>query len=161
MAMSQSEARQAAIASGASPSDVDAFIAKEGGARTSAQRITSAFGVSGSVGTDDLSALHAQKATVAGADASAKGTYLPGATPGTPSSAGGGSSSGGSGEAGAGGADTPPIEGLKAAGGGGNAGGGSGEEAQQLPGPLAIKQTLGNRIYPQESMIIANLRRAY
>lgn len=78
----QAAARTAAIAQGHSPEEVDAFIAAQGGARTSAQRITSAFGVAGSTGTNDLSTFHAQKATAAGADASGKGTYLSGATQG-------------------------------------------------------------------------------
>lgn len=41
--MTQAEARAAAIAAGNSAAQVDAFIAKEGGARTSAERISSAF----------------------------------------------------------------------------------------------------------------------
>ena len=102
MAMTQAQARAAAIATGKSAAEVDAFIASQGGARTSAQRITSAFNVPGSTGTNDLTAFHAQKATVAGADASGRGTYLSGAGTGALDTAVGGGSGGGGGGVGGG-----------------------------------------------------------
>ena len=46
-----SQTRQQVISSGANPAEVDAFIAREGGARTSDQRLLSAFGVGGVPGT--------------------------------------------------------------------------------------------------------------
>ena len=98
--MTQAEARQAAIAAGANPAEVDAFIQREGGARTSAQRISSAFNVPGAVGTNDLTAFHAQKTTAP--DASGRGTYLSGANPG----------------------GLPSMSALSAATGGGDTGGG-------------------------------------
>ena len=158
--MTQAEARKAAIAAGASPAEVDAFIAKEGGARTSAQRITSAFGVAGSVGTDNLTAYHAQKATPGGADASAKGTYLSGAEPGSaapaPGIGGGGAPGAGSG----GPAGAPPVAGLTAAAPPQSLGSG-GADVDMGMGIGGIKPTLGTRIPPQDSLVIAGLRRAY
>lgn len=74
----QAQARQAAINAGNSPAEVDAFIANQGGARTSAQRIMSAFNVAGVAGTNDLTVFHAEKATPFGQNASETGHYLSG-----------------------------------------------------------------------------------
>lgn len=178
--MTQAQARSAAIAAGTPVEEVDAFIAREGGARVSAQRITSAFGVAGSTGTNDLSTFHAQKAAPGGADASAKGTYLSGSV-----GSAGGTSAGGSSEAGGGGAGfgdigaggpiggVPPsvqkaaLTGLSAGdqtgtgvgGGDGSPGGVTNPFAQGGPGQL--RQNLGNRLYPQESEALAGLKKAY
>lgn len=162
--MSQSQARSAAISAGHSPEEVDAFIAKEGGARTSAQRITSAFGAAGSSGTDDLSAFHAQKAAPAGQDASGRGTYLSGGTA-LPGTGGGGAASGSMG------ATTPSAAGLDTAldpsGYGGSASmpmsvqalnsGGSSVAGQGGGGADGSLRPLGQRIPPQSSMALASL----
>lgn len=161
--MTQAQARQAAIAAGHDAAEVDAFIAKQGGARTSAQRITSAFGVAGSTGTNDLTAFHAQKATAAGADASGKGTYLSGMTAGTP---GGGSGGGGGGGTPGGGTvpDDPstdssaPMSGLAGAFSQPDT---SSQSQPQEDGGSGLRQNLGNRMYPVMSAALAGLQRAY
>lgn len=166
--MSQAQARAAAIAAGHPAEEVDAFIAKEGGARTSAQRITSAFGVAGSSGTDDLTAYHAQKATAAGTDASGTGTYLPGTDPSSgrgfvPPGGGGGSGSTGSVTGldtvlnpSAGGSGTPPSVQALGAGDGGDTSGGL------IGGAMGSLRPLGQRMPPQDSMALASLgRRVY
>lgn len=164
--MSQSQARAAAIAAGHSAEEVDAFIAKEGGARTSAQRITSAFGVAGSTGTNDLSGFHAQKATAAGADASGKGTYLSGggAAPfmGGPTTQPVGGQTPGSmtgldtvlNPAGASASATPSVQAL---------GAGEGDDvAGLISSGSGSLRSLGQRIPAQNSMALAGLgRRVY
>lgn len=157
--VSQSQARAAAIAKGASAADVDAFIAKEGGARTSAQRIASAFGVAGAQGTNDLTTFHAQKTTAAGADASGKGTYLSGAT--GPAEA---ASPGGGGGTGAPIVDpgTPAMAGISAAAGGGDGGAAGGGSMVTSPDSSQLRAGLGRRIPPQDAMTLAALKsRAY
>lgn len=163
--MSQAQARSAAIAAGHSPDEVDAFIAAQGGARTSAQRITSAFGVAGSVGTNDLTAFHAQKATAAGQDASGKGTYLSG-MPGSVQALGGGGGGGAGGVGGdpgtvpdapppSGSAGTPSVAALSAVTG-------SDSSSQLLGRAMGNLRGLGQRMIPQSSNALASLgRRVY
>lgn len=162
--MTQAQARQAAIAAGAKPEEVDAFIQKEGGARTSAQRITSAFGVAGSVGTNDLSAYHAQKATPGGADASAKGTYLSGAMPGsgggTPAPVPPPGGDGGGVQPPAPGGPSAPLAGLQAAAPPTSLGGGGADVAMGLEGGI-MRQNLGRRILPMESAALTGLQKVY
>lgn len=173
----QADARAAAIAAGASPSAVDAFIAKEGegkaggAARVSYQRITSAFDVKGSVGTNNLDAFHAQKAAAAGQDASAKGTYLSGAT---------GSGGGGAPTAPSAPGIPPSMAALNKVvvpdttaqtplptaggpmGGDGGGGGGAGVSASVLPTGTGLLRPLGRRMPPMDSMAVAGLgRRVY
>lgn len=165
--VNQSAARQAAIAAGNSAEDVDAFIAREGGDRVSAQRIGSAFNVAGYSGTNDLTAFHAQKAD---APASA---YHSGMTPGMPGATtspvgGGGGGTGGP-------PPTGTVPDTPAASTGADAssvlaglsGVGSdlsqslaGGQPQEAGGPN-LRQGLGSRLYPQNSAALAGLQRAY
>lgn len=159
----QAAARAQALARGYTPAEVDAFIAKEGGERTSTSRILTAFAPRDASG----------QGTATPSNQSAEGLALN-------NGAGGGSTSGGDGAAGFGGfgeggpvGGVPPsvqkaaLTGLSAGDqtgiGASAAGGGGGgvSNAFQVGGPSSLRQNLGNRIYPQESSALAGLRKAY
>lgn len=157
--MSQAQARSAAIAAGNSAEEVDAFIAREGGARTSAQRITSAFNVPAAKMTGGnnpmtpiatTSPVHAPGSPADGdwgnPPSPGSGTTAPGSMTGldtvlSPTGSGGGAS-------------TPSVQAMSA-GDGGDVGG-------LISSGMGSMRQLGQRIPSQDSMALAGLgRRVY
>ena len=164
----QAAARQTAIGRGFGGDEVDKFIKEQGGARTSAERITSGFQQTlgsglehqnaGGYGPPEGGGASAAMAGLGGAGptsgggSGAIGTALGGAPGGATvaSSAPDTSSAALSGLTGAIGMQSGAQEGMQQ-------GGGQPAEA----GGSQLRQGLGNRLYPQDSMVLAGLRRAY
>lgn len=150
--MASAAARQAAIATGASPADVDAFIAREGGDRVSDQRVMSAFGASSGgkpvPGTGTPTAPTSTTSPVG---------LATGSDPGTGGGGGGGGVGTGAPIVDPG---TPALAGITAAvsdsGGGGSLGGSSVTSMDSA----ALRSGLGKRILPQGSMALAGLQKA-
>lgn len=157
----QASARAQALARGYSPEEVDAFIAHEGGARTSTSRILTAFAPRDASG----------QGTATPSNQSAEGLALNEGAGGGQSTPGGGGGAG-FGSGGPVGGVPPSVQkaaltglsagdqtGIGIGAGAGGAGGVTNTFAQGGPGQL--RQNLGNRIYPQESEALAQLRKAY
>lgn len=138
---SQSQARAQAIAAGYSPEEVDAFIKNQGGDRTSAQRITSAFSPRN---TGAASGSPAAPAPVSGGapgmDASGMGSVAGINTVVNPTPTNGSASAVGS------------MAGLDAA-----AGGGGGEAGGGMLSPVmgSSLRSLGRRMPPMDTTDIA------
>lgn len=159
----QASARQTALSRGYSAAEIDPFIAKEGGERTSSSRILTAFAPRNAAG--EGSAMPSNQ--------SAEGLALNG--PGTGGSTGGGMPGAGGGSPQAGGStvidkapENPALAGLTSAlgdSGGGSGGGGSVglTQANSTVGfsGSGLRAGLGGRAYPQDTYALAALRKAY
>lgn len=138
--MASSATRQAAIDAGNSATDVDAFIAHEGGDRVSDQRLGSAFNV---------------------------GSSGPPGSPGSPSSpspTSSGAPGGGSVVDSSDSSTTSALSGLTGALGLSSGAADSAAQIGSQPAEQAgsgLRQNLGNRLYPTNTNALAGLQRAY
>lgn len=153
----QATARQTALSRGYSAGEIDPFIAKEGGERTSSSRILTAFAPRNAAG--EGSAMPSNQ--------SAEGLALNGPQVGGP----GGGMPGGGGSPQAGGSTVvdkapgdPALAGLTGALGEMSGGGGVGlTQANPTVGfsGSGLRDSLGTRAYPQDTYALAALRKAY